>query len=77
MYKNRQERVDGYNLFYETIKKGLEKNTSHYFFGNTDKVTNKMISKFCIKEIINIIQSKSKISKKIVYDYCLKLKNEK
>ena len=45
LYKNRQERVDGYNLFYETIKKGLENNTSHYFFGNTDKVTNKMISK--------------------------------
>jgi len=49
LYKNRQERVDGYNLFYETIKKGLEKNTSHYFFGNTDKVTNKMISKLKIE----------------------------
>ena len=45
LYKNKQERVDGYNLFYETIKKGLENNTSHYFFGNTEAVTKKMISK--------------------------------
>jgi len=44
LYKNQQKRVDGYNLFYETIKKGLENNTSHYFFGNTDNVTSKMIS---------------------------------
>ena len=45
LYKNQQKRVDGYNLFYETIKKGLENNTSHYFFGNTEAVTKKMISK--------------------------------
>ena len=45
LYKNQQKRVDGYNLFYETLRKGLENNTSHYFFGNTDKVTSKMISK--------------------------------
>ena len=31
------------------LKKGLENNTSHYFFGNTDKVTNKMISNLKIK----------------------------
>tara|TARA_A100001035_G_scaffold142754_1_gene112290 strand:+ start:10 stop:744 length:735 start_codon:yes stop_codon:yes gene_type:complete len=49
LHKNQQKRVDGYNLFYETIKKGLENNTSHYFFGNTDKVTNKMISNLKIK----------------------------
>tara|TARA_B100000161_G_C33498575_1_gene390511 strand:+ start:93 stop:827 length:735 start_codon:yes stop_codon:yes gene_type:complete len=56
LYKNKQERVDGYNLFYETIKKGLENNTSHYFFGNTDKVTNKMISKLKIEfPKINIV----------------------
>ena len=45
LYKNQQKRVDGYNLFYETLRKGLENNTSHYFFGNTDNVTSKMISK--------------------------------
>jgi len=45
LYKNNQKRVDGYNVFYETINKGLENNTSHYFFGNTEAVTKKMISK--------------------------------
>ena len=53
LYKNEQKRVDGYNLFYETIKKGIENNTSHYFFGNIDSVTNKMISNLK-KEFPNI-----------------------
>ena len=56
LYKNKQERVDGYNLFYETIKKGLENNTSHYFFGNTESITKKMISKLKIEfPKINIV----------------------
>ena len=29
----KQERVDGYKVFHETIKKGLEHNLGHYFFG--------------------------------------------
>ena len=49
LYKNNQKRVDGYNVFYETIKKGLENNTSHYFFGNTESITKKMISKLKIE----------------------------
>ncbi len=44
LYKNNQERVDGYNVFHETIKKGLEKNTSHYFFGS-DEETVQMLRK--------------------------------
>ena len=56
LYKNQQNRVDGYNLIYETIKKGLDNNTSHYFFGNTDKVTTLMISKLKIEfPTINIL----------------------
>ena len=56
LYKNQQNRVDGYNLIYETIKKGLDNNTSHYFFGNTDKVTSLMISKLKIEfPTINIL----------------------
>ncbi len=38
---------------------------------------NKMINKLSIKEISNLINQNKKISKKIVYDYCLKIKNEK
>ena len=44
LYKNNQKRVDGYNIFKETLKKGLDSNLSHYFFGNTEHVTKKMIS---------------------------------
>jgi 16S rRNA (cytidine1402-2'-O)-methyltransferase len=58
-------------------EKQIDKNTSQYLSESDKRLINKMISKFSIKEIINIIQSKSKISKKMIYDYCLKLKNEK
>ncbi|MDC3162882.1 16S rRNA (cytidine(1402)-2'-O)-methyltransferase [Candidatus Pelagibacter sp.] len=37
---------------------------------------NKMINKLTIKEITDIICQNSKVSKKQVYNYCLKLKNE-
>ena len=43
IYKNNQKRVDGYNLFLQTLEKGLNKNKSHYFFGNTQDITKKMI----------------------------------
>ncbi len=36
-----------------------------------------MINKLSIKEIIDLIIRKNDISKKIIYDYCLKIKNEK
>ena len=36
-----------------------------------------MIDKLSIKEISNLIQANKKISKKEIYNYCLKLKNEK
>tara|TARA_B100001057_G_scaffold342180_1_gene343069 strand:+ start:1734 stop:2597 length:864 start_codon:yes stop_codon:yes gene_type:complete len=37
---------------------------------------NKMINKFTIKEITHLICQNSKVPKKLVYNYCLKLKNE-
>ncbi|MAT49263.1 MAG: hypothetical protein CMA27_05480 [Euryarchaeota archaeon] len=43
LYKTNQERVDGYNLFLSTIEHGLDKNTSHFFYGNTPFVVEKMI----------------------------------
>jgi len=36
-----------------------------------------MINKLSIKEIIDLIIRKNDISKKIIYDYCLKIKDEK
>jgi N-acetylglucosaminyldiphosphoundecaprenol N-acetyl-beta-D-mannosaminyltransferase len=46
-------RVDGFKVFKETIKNGIEINTSHYFFGNNEKVVNLMI-KNLKKEFPNI-----------------------
>ena len=36
----------------------------------------KMIKKFSIKEISEIVSKNKKISKKDIYNYCLKIKNE-
>ena len=36
----------------------------------------KMINKFSVKEIISIINQGNDISKKEIYNYCLKIKNE-
>ena len=40
-------------------------------------IIKKMINRLSIKEIINIISKNSDISKKEIYNYCLKIKNEK
>lgn len=45
LYKKEQKRVDGFNVFHKTIEKGLKTNLSHYFYGNTDEVVEKMIIK--------------------------------
>jgi len=43
----------------------------------SDKITiKKMIKKLSIKEITDFISSNSKVSKKEIYNYCLKIKNE-
>ena len=39
-------------------------------------IINKMINKLTIKEITDLISQNSKVSKKNIYRYCLKLKNE-
>ena len=54
-----------------------KKNTSQKI-SESDKMNIKiMLNKLSIKEIANIISQKSKISKKEIYEYCVKLKNEK
>ena len=49
IYKNNQKRVDGYKIFTETVKKGLNSNTSHYFYGNSEEVIDKLISELIKK----------------------------
>jgi len=49
---------------------------SHKLNESDKVIINKMINKFSIREITEIISLKKDISKKVIYDYCLKLKNE-
>ena len=43
--KEKFPRVDGYKVFLQTIADGLDTNRRHYFFGNNEKTTQKMIEK--------------------------------
>ena len=36
-----------------------------------------MINKFTVKEIVDLIKDGKNITKKEIYNYCLKIKNEK
>ena len=49
---------------------------SHLLSESDKRNISKLINKFSIKEIIKLINKENKISKKLIYDYCLKLKNE-
>ena len=53
-----------------------EKKDSQRLNESDKKLINKMINRLSVKEIINLINQGKKISKKEIYDYCIKLKNE-
>ena len=56
-------------------KRNIKKSTEE--LSESDKRNiKKMINKFTIKEIIDLINRDNKIQKKLIYDYCLKVKNE-
>ena len=58
-------------------EKKLDKKISQ-ILSESDKINiKKMINKLSTKEITDLISQNSKVSKKKIYDYCLKLKNEK
>jgi len=58
-------------------EKKINKNTSHVLSESDKNVINKMINKLSVKEITNFINQNRDVSKKKIYNYCLKLKNEK
>ena len=58
-------------------EKKIDKKRSHLLSESDMKNIAKMIKKLSIKEITNLITQKSNVSKKEVYNYCLKVKNEK
>ena len=53
-----------------------DKNNSKNLSESDINIINKMINKLTIKEITDLVCQNNKVSKKIVYNYCLKLKNE-
>ena len=57
-------------------KEDIKKNDSSLRESDKRNI-NKMIDKLSIKEITDLISQNNKVSKKIIYNYCLKLKNEK
>ena len=77
--------VDDLELFNKELKgeltiviseKKIDKNSSQKLSESDMNVINKMINKLTIKEITEIISHNKNISKKEIYSYCLKLKNE-
>ena len=62
-------------LIVSEIKKS--KKTSQTLGESDKRIINKMINKLTIKEIVKLINKDKKISNKDIYNYCLKLKNEK
>ena len=58
-------------------EKPIEKNSSIILKESDKKNIQKMIKKLTIKDITDLISQNTNISKKEIYNYCLKLKNEK
>ena len=58
------------------ISEKNDKKTSQELSESDKRNIRKMINKLSIKEITNFLNQNKKISKKLIYSYCLKLKNE-
>ena len=76
--------IDELELFNNELKGELtivisekkEENTSQKLSESDINLIKKMINKLSTKEITDLITSNKNISKKVVYNFCLKLKNE-
>jgi len=80
-----RKNVDDLEIFNKELKgeltvviseKKIDKNHSQELSESDMNIINKMIKKLSIKEITEIISHNKDISKKEVYNYCLKIKNE-
>ena len=80
-----RKNVDELDIFSKELKgeltiviseKKINKNHSQKLSESDMNIINKMINKLSIKEITEIISQNKYISKKEIYSYCLKLKNE-
>ena len=57
-------------------EKKIDNKFSQSLSESDKRIISQMINKLSIKEIISLINEKNKISKKEIYDYCLKLKKK-
>ncbi len=57
-------------------EKKIDKSTSQVLSESDKSIIKKMINKLSVKEITNFINQNRDVSKKEIYNYCLKLKNE-
>ena len=80
-----RKNVDDLEIFNKELKgeltiviseKKIEKNHSQELSESDMNIIKKMINKLTIKEITKIISQNKDISKKEIYNYCLKIKNE-
>jgi 16S rRNA (cytidine1402-2'-O)-methyltransferase len=80
-----RKNVDDLEIFNKELKgeltiviseKKIEKNYSQELSESDMNIIKKMINKLTIKEITEIIGQNKDISKKEIYNYCLKIKNE-
>ena len=80
-----RENVDDLEIFDKELKGELtlvisekknDKNRSQVLSESDMNIIKKMINKLSIKEITEIISLNKDISKKEIYNYCLKIKNE-
>ena len=80
-----RKNVDDLEIFDKDLKgeltiviseKKIRKNNSQELSESDMNIVKKLINKLTIKEITDIISHNNEISKKKIYDYCLKLKNE-
>ena len=78
--------INQLNYFEKTLKgeitlvisqKKVNKNASKNLSESDKKKIQQFIKKLTIKEITNLINEGTNVSKKVIYNYCLKLKNEK
>ena len=59
------------------LKKKINKNLSEKLTESDINIIKKMINKLSTKEIAEILSQKTNLPKKLIYNYCLELKNEK
>jgi len=80
-----RKNVDDLEIFNKELKgeltiviseKKIDKNHSQELSESDMNIIKKMINKLTVKEIAEIISQNKDISKKVIYNYCLKLKNE-